>query len=163
MQSQTTSPSTAAINFWLWVFPLTYLIHIAEEYWGGEGYPAYIRRLRDVHMSTTRFLVAQGVGVVLVTIGVILARRFNFPQMMLVILGAIVLVNGITHTVTALSIMRYGPGLWSSIFVWMPLGIFTLLRFRKGVSTKKYWIAIAIGVGVNVVVGILTMRGGRVV
>jgi hypothetical protein len=163
MSMQTNSPSAAAINLWLWVFPVTYLIHIAEEYWGGEGYPAYILRLRRVHMSTTRFLVAQGVGLVLVTIGVILARRFNFPQMMLVILGTIVLVNGLTHTITALSIMSYGPGLWSSIFVWMPLGIFTLLRFRKGVSTKKYWIAIAIGVGVNVVVGILTMRGGRVV
>jgi hypothetical protein len=142
---------------------MTYLIHVAEEYWGGEGYPAYILRLRGVHMTTTRFLLAQGVGVVLVTIGVILARRFNFAQMMLVILGAIVLVNGITHTVTALSIMSYGPGLWSSIFVWLPLGIYTLIRFRKGVSTKKYWIAVAIGVGVNVVVGILTMRGGRVV
>ena len=163
METETNSPSNAAINFWLWVFPITYLIHIAEEYWGGEGYPAYILRLRGVHMSTTRFLVAQSVGVVLVTIGVILARRFNFPQMMLIILGAIVLVNGLTHTVTALSIMRYGPGLWSSIFIWMPLGIFTLLRFRKAVSRKQYWIAIAIGVGVNVVVWILTMRGGRVI
>src|SRR5882672_11722646 len=85
-----------ATIFWSWLFPLSYLIHIAEEYWGGEGYPAYILRLRGVHMSTTRFLVAQGVGVVLVTIGVILARRFNFPQMMLIILGSIVLVNGIT-------------------------------------------------------------------
>jgi hypothetical protein len=162
MTTQTNSPSPAAVKFWLWVFPLTYLIHIAEEYWGGEGYPAYILRLRGVHMSTTRFLVAQSVGVILVTIGVILARRFNFPQMMLVILGTIVLVNGITHTATALSILRYGPGLWSSIFIWMPLGVFTLARFRKGVSTKKYWLAIAIGVGVNVVVGILTMRGGRI-
>ena len=156
-----TSARTTA--FWLWVFPITYLIHIAEEYWGGEGYPAYILRLRGVHMSTTRFLLAQSVGVVLVTIGVILARRFNFPQMMLIILGAIVLVNGLTHTVTALSIMSYGPGLWSSIFIWMPLGIFTLLRFKSAVSRKRYWIAIAIGAGVNVVVGILTMRGGRVV
>ena len=163
MPTQPNAPSAAATNFWLWVFPITYLIHIAEEHWGGEGYPAYILRLRGVHMSTARFLVAQGVGFVLVTIGVILARRFMFPQMMLVILGTIVLVNGITHTVTALSIMSYGPGLWSSIFVWMPLGIFTLLRFRKGVTNKKYWIGVAIGVGVNVVVGILTMRGGRVV
>ena len=162
MKTQTSSPPAATINFWLWVFPISYLIHIAEEYWGGEGYPAYILRLRGVHMSTTRFLVAQSLGVVLVTIGVILARRFRFPQMMLIILGAIVLVNGITHSVTALGIRRYGPGLWSSIFIWMPLGIFTLLRFKNGVSGRKYWIAIAIGVGVNVVVGILTMRGGRI-
>jgi hypothetical protein len=163
MQTQRNSPPSVAINFWLWVFPITYLIHIAEEYWGGEGYPAYILRLRGVHMSTTRFLVAQSVGVVLVTIGVVLARRFNFPQMMLIILGTIVLVNGITHSVTALSIMRYGPGLWSSIFIWMPLGLFILVRFRNSVSRKRYWIGIAIGVGVNIVVGILTMRGGRVV
>ncbi len=130
MNTETNSASISAVNFWLWVFPITYLIHIAEEYWGGEGYPAYILRLRGVHMSTARFLVAQSVGVVLVTVGVILARRFNFPQMMLIILGSIVLVNGITHTVTALSIMRYGPGLWSSIFIWIPLGVFTLFRFR---------------------------------
>ena len=163
MSTQSISPSATAVNFWLWVFPITYLIHVAEEYWGGEGYPAYILRLRGVHMTTTRFLLAQGVGVVLVTIGVILARHFKFPRMMLIILGAIVLVNGITHTATALSIMSYGPGLWSSIFVWMPLGIYTLWRFKKGVSGKQYWVGIAIGVGVNVVVGILTMRGGRLV
>jgi hypothetical protein len=162
MTTQTNSPSEAAVNFWSWVFPVTYLIHIAEEYWGGEGYPAYILRLRGVHMSTTRFLVAQGVGFVLVTIGVILARHFRFPRMMLIILGSIVMVNGITHTATALSIMRYGPGLWSSIFIWLPLGIYTLVRFRRGVSSKQYWIGVAIGIGINVVVGILTMRGGRV-
>ena len=162
MANQTNAPSQAAVNFWLWVFPVTYLIHIAEEYWGGEGYPAYILRLRGVHMSTARFLAAQSVGLILVTIGVILARRFKLPRMMLVILGAIVLVNAVTHTLTALSIMRYGPGLWSSIFIWGPLGVFTLIRFRNGVARKQFWIAIAIGVGVNVVVGILTMRGGRV-
>ena len=44
---------------WSWLFPLSYLIHIAEEYWGGEGYPAYLLRLRGVHMSTARFLAAQ--------------------------------------------------------------------------------------------------------
>ena len=161
--TQTNSPSARGVNFWLWLFPLTYLIHVAEEYWVGEGYPAYILRLRGVHMSTTDFLWAQGVGVVLVTIGVILSRYFRFPQIMLIILGAIVLVNGITHTATALSIMRYGPGLWSSIFIWMPLGLLTLIRFRKANSTRRFWIAVAIGVGVNVVVGILTMRGAKVV
>src|SRR2546430_8191911 len=163
METSDTTQSDASLILWSWLFPVTYVIHIAEEYWGGEGYPAYLLRLRGVHMSTARFLVAQSVGVVLVTIGVILARRFNFPQMMLIILGSIVLVNGITHTVTALSIMSYGPGLWSSIFIWLPLGIFTLVRFRNAISRKRYWIAIAIGVGVNVVVGVLTMRGGRVV
>lgn len=152
-----------ATVFWSWLFPLSYLIHIAEEYWGGEGYPAYILRLRGVHMSTARFLVAQSVGFILVTIGVILARRLKFLPMMLVILGTVVAGNALTHTVTAFSILRYGPGLLSSIFIWGPLGIATLIRFKGSIDDQRqYWIAIAIGVVVNVVVGILTMRGGRV-
>jgi hypothetical protein len=153
-----------ATIFWSWLFPLSYLIHIAEEYWGGEGYPAYILRLRGVHMSTARFLAAQSVGFILVTIGVILARRFKFLPMMLVILGTIVAGNALTHAVTALSILRYGPGLFSSIFVWGPLGIASMIRFKGYIDDQRqYWIAIAIGVGVNVIVGILTMRGGRVI
>jgi uncharacterized protein with HXXEE motif len=153
-----------ATIFWSWLFPLSYLIHIAEEYWGGEGYPAYILRLRGVHMSTTRFLAAQSVGFILVTIGVILARRLKFLPMMLVILGTIVAGNALTHTVTALSILAYGPGLVSSIFIWGPLGIATMIRYKRYINDQRqYWIAIAIGVAINVIVGILTMRGGRVV
>jgi hypothetical protein len=151
------------IVFWSWLFPLSYLIHIAEEYWGGEGYPAYILRLRGVHMSTARFLAAQSVGFFLVTIGVIMARRLKFLPMMLVILGTVVAGNAITHTVTALSILRYGPGLLSSIFIWGPLGVATLIRYKRGIDDQRqYWLAIAIGVGINVVVGVLTMRGGRI-
>ncbi len=167
MTTQTDFSSGAydrATVFWSWLFPISYLIHIAEEYWGGEGYPAYLLRLRGVHMSTGRFLMAQSVGLILVTIGVILARRLKFLPMMLVILGTIVAVNSLTHIVTALSILEYGPGLVSSIFVWGPLGIVTLIRFKRALNDQRqYWIAIAIGVGVNVVVGILAMRGGKVV
>ncbi len=163
MKGRKNYPSDTLISFLLWVFPLTYLIHIAEEYWGGEGYPAYILRLRGVHLSTARFLVAQSVGFVLVTMGVILARHFNFRQMMLITLAAIVSVNGITHAVTSLSVLSYGPGLFTSVFIWMPLGIFVLFRFKDAISRKRYRVAIAIGLGVNVVIGIFTMRGGRVV
>ena len=167
--SRTTNPYSLGIYdratiLWSWLFPLSYVIHIAEEYWGGEGYPAYILRLRGVQMSTARFLAAQSVGFILVTIGVILARRLKFLPMMLVILGTVVAGNALTHLVTALSILSYGPGLVSSIFVWGPLGLATIIRFKSGIDDQRqYWIAVAIGVAVNVVVGILTMRGGRVV
>jgi hypothetical protein len=151
-----------ATVFWSWLFPLSYLVHIAEEYWGGEGYPAYIFRLRGVHMSNTRFLLAQGTGAVLVALGIVLARRFKFLPMMLVILGAVVTGNALTHAVTALSILGYGPGLWSTLLLWGPLGILTLIRFKSALDDQRqYWLAIAIGVGINVVVGLLTMRGGR--
>jgi hypothetical protein len=149
---------------WSWLFPLSYVIHIAEEYWGGEGYPAYILRLRGVHMSTGRFLMAQGLGFVLVTIGIVAARRFKFLPMMLVILGSMVTGNCLTHLVTALSTMSYGPGLVSTILIWGPLGVATMIRFKRAIDNPvQYWLAIGIGIGINVIVGIVTMRGGRVV
>lgn len=151
------------IDLWSWLFPITYLIHIAEEYWGGEGYPAYLLRVRGVHLSSTRFLVAQTLGAVFMALAVILSRRFNFSYMMAIIMASIVLVNGLTHTLTSLGNGVYGPGLFSSVLIWIPLGIISLVRFKQDMSRKRYLIGIAIGLGVNVLVFVITMRGARLV
>lgn len=163
MKTPTARPSDRSITILSWIFPLTYLIHIAEEYWGGEGYSAYIFRIRGVHMSPARFLAAQSIGLILVTLGVVLAKRFHFPQTMLLILATIVLINGLTHGFTSLTTHTYGPGLYSSVLIWLPLGLITLLGFNRGVTRKRYWLCIGIGVGVNLLVGVITMRGGRFV
>jgi hypothetical protein len=151
------------IDLWLWLFPLTYLIHVAEEYWVGEGYPSYILRVRGVHLSTTRFLMAHVLGTVLMAAGIVLARRFNFPHLMVIIMATTVLVNGLTHTLTSLSNGGYGPGVLTSALIWIPLGIFLLVRFKQEVSRKRYLIGVAIGLGVNVLVFLITMRGARMV
>ena len=96
---------------WMWLFPVTYLIHIAEEYWGGEGYMAYLYRLRGVRLSTARFFFFQFLGVALVIIGIFLSRYLKWPRFMLAVMGAVVLANGITHTVTAIRDQGYRPGL----------------------------------------------------
>jgi hypothetical protein len=152
-----------AIYLLSWLIPITYLLHIAEEYWGGEGYPAYIYRLRGVHLSPTRFLVVQAIGLVLVTIGIVLARQFNFPTMMLVILATTVMGNGLTHTFNALQTLSYNPGLLSSVLIWIPMGIFVLVRFKREMNSQRYWTALAIGVGINVAIGVITVRGGRLI
>jgi uncharacterized membrane protein len=146
-----------------WLFPLTYLIHIAEEYWGGEGYAAYIMRVRGVELTNARFLLAQSLGIIFMAAGILLARRFNFPHMMLIIMSAIVLVNGLTHTMTSVSSRSYGPGLLSSLLIWIPFSIFCLVHFRKSLSRKRFLLGIAIGMGVNVLVFVITMRGARLV
>lgn len=163
MRTPSRRPSDKFTNLWSWIFPLTYLIHVSEEYWVGEGYSAYIFRVRSVHMSPARFLAAQSIGFFLVTLAVILARQLNFPQTMLLILGTIVMINGLTHSFTSITTHSYGPGLYSSVLLWLPLGLITLLIFRRAVSTKRYLMCIGIGVLVNVLIGVITMRGGRIV
>ncbi len=107
--------------------------------------------------------MAQAIGFILVTLGMILARQFSFPQMMLLILCTTVMGNALTHTYSAVATQSYNPGLLSSLLIWMPLGIFVLIRFRREISQQRYWLAIAIGVGINVAIGVITMRGGRLV
>ena len=47
---------------WLALFPISFIIHFAEEYWAGGGYVEYLYRLRGIRMSKTSFLRGQALG-----------------------------------------------------------------------------------------------------
>lgn len=163
MQNENDIHAKPKYNFgiWLIIFPITYAIHIAEELWGGEGYSAYLYRLRGVHLSITRFLVLQSIGFLLMVIGVILARVKNFQPFLMGIFGGLAVANGTSHTITAIWDGGYGPGLVSS-FLWIPLGIAMLFYLRGKTRTKSLIISASIGIGINLVVALLTLRGGKV-
>lgn len=150
----------SSVTLWSWLFPLTYLIHIAEEFYGGEGYPAYLKRLRGVEMSPTRFLVGQAIGLALIVVGILIARRLSFPRQLLVILGTVVLVNGASHLATSSYYREYGPGLISGVLIWIPFGMATLIRFKDSMTRRRYWLYVAIGVGINVAIALIALQGG---
>jgi hypothetical protein len=152
--------SHKATTFWLWMFPVAYLMHITEESYGGEGYSGYLERLRGIHLSSTRFLMAHGVGLALMVAGVILARQLKFPNLLSVILGAVLLVNGLTHAVQTLAHREYVPGLVTAVLIWLPLGVATLVRFKDSMSKVRYWLSVAVGVAINVVVELLIISSG---
>lgn len=153
--------SGTSTTLWSWLFPITYLFHIAEEYWGGEGYSAYLLRLRGIQLSPTRFLVVQAIGLTLMMVGIILARRFQFPNLLSVILGGVVLVNGLTHTILSLAYAEYVPGLITSILLWIPLGVATLLVFRRTMREARYWLCVVLGVAINGIIELITSKGGQ--
>ena len=151
--------TTSSVALWSWLFPLTYLIHIAEEFYGGEGYPAYLKRLRGVEMSSTKFLVGQAIGLALIILGILIARRLSFPRQLLVILGTVVLFNGLSHLATSAYYRGYGPGLASGVLIWIPFGIATLTRFKSSMRPIRFWLYVAIGIAINVVIALLTLQG----
>lgn len=147
---------------WMWSFPITYLIHLAEEYWGGEGYCAYLYRLRGVRLSAGRFLFFQGLGIVLIVIGIFVSLHLRWPRFFLAIVGALVLSNGITHTVTALRHGGYGPGLVSCLLLWIPLGLVTLFALFGEMPAGRLALAVSIGVAIQATVALIAMRGGKI-
>lgn len=161
MDPGTVAPFVPPAAIWMWSFPVTYLIHIAEEYWGGEGYMAYLYRIRGVHLSKTRFFLFQGLGVVLIIAGIFISLHLKWPRFFLSIMGALVLSNGITHTVTAIRHRGYGPGLVCSVLLWIPLGIVTLVLLAIEIPTLRLIVAGSIGLAINGVVALIALRGGR--
>jgi hypothetical protein len=145
---------------WPWLFPITYLAHIAEEYGVGEGYPAYLLRLRDIHLSPEGFLALQAVGLVLMIIGIPLARQLQFPRQLTVTLGSVVLVNGLIHAFMSLVYIEYVPGLFTSIVLWIPLGAVSLVMFKSEMRHARYWICFAMGVVVNIMIELAISKGG---
>ena len=154
-------PLDATNIIWPWLFPFTYLIHIAEEYWGGGGYSAHLSKTKGVDLTRARFLLMTAIGLVLLIVGIPLAQMFRFPQLLLVILGTVVLVNGISHGVSSLVKASYNPGLISGILIWIPLGVITLAQLRDRMSTIRFLTALAIGLAIQAVVSVLSLRGGK--
>src|ERR1043166_6980627 len=99
-----------ADTLWPWLFPSTYLIHIAEEYWGGDGYSAHMAKTRGIKLTPSRFIFLTSLGGLIMTAAIFLAVRLNFPQLVLVIFGPVVLANGLAPALNGLLPPRTTPG-----------------------------------------------------
>lgn len=145
-----------------WLYPATLLAHLAEEYWAGRALADSPQSIKGVNLTPARFLGLTGLGTMLVVAGIVIAQRFHFPQMMLVILGIFVLINGISHTITSMLKAQYNPGVVTGLLLWVPLGALTISRLKSTVIWQRYWTGIAIGIAIHVVVSILARGIGRV-
>jgi hypothetical protein len=145
---------------WAWLFPFTYLIHVTEEYVAGVALAPSPDKIRGANLTPTQFLVLQGFACLLLVVGMILSRRFNFRPWLLICLATVVLVNGLFHVAGSLRIAGYNPGLVSGVLIWIPLGVMTLVYLKRGMRPNMYWTAITVGILINVVVLVLA-RGGR--
>lgn len=145
----------------LCLFPATYLLHIAEEYWGGEGFSAYVARTRGVNLSPSLFLLMNGIGLALMILGVWLSRRYKFSQWMMVCLGMVVLGNGLSHTINSVVTREYNPGVISGLLIWIPLGLASLTQVRGQMERRRYWTALAIGIVILAIVALMALSGGN--
>src|SRR5262244_284046 len=151
------------LQLWLALFPLTYALHIAEEYWGGNGYSTYLFKQHGVDLSPARFLTLQSLGFTLMIAGILLALALGFPHRMLVILGSVILVNGLVHTGRSISASLYEPGLITSLVLWIPLGGITLLLLSRTMAPRNFFLAVLIGAAISGFVELISFRGGRLI
>lgn len=153
--------STKAItSLWLWLFPVAYLLHVAEEYWVAGGFSAYVARTRGVNLSPEKFLIMNAVGWALMIVALLLAVRLKFSQWLMVCLAAALLLNGLSHTINGVARTEYNPGLVSGLLLFIPLGVVVLARLKGKMRGRRYVGALLVGVLINGVVIWLALGGG---
>ncbi len=145
-----------------WLFPPAYLIHVTEEYLGGGALnTAASANLKGVNLTASQFVIINGLAFLLLILGIFLSRIFKFPDWLLVCLGTILLINGITHSVSTVVKTEYSPGLITGILIFMPLGVLTLIGLKARMSTRRYLVAVMVGIATHGVITLLALRGDR--
>jgi hypothetical protein len=134
---------------WLWLFPLTYLLHAIEEV-GGVG------ALNGINLSLRVFLILSMAVCLLMIFSIFLAQRFGFPQFMGVCLGAIFFLNGLTHIVRSLVYVGYDAGVISGSVVFIPLGLVTLFNLRNSMRRRRYIVGIVLAIPIQTIATIIT-------
>jgi hypothetical protein len=142
------------LPFVLWLFPLTYAVHLAEEYWAGEGFLMWVARVRGTPLPVDAFLTLNAFGLALMIAGVILAQRHPAFAWIRIAMAAIVLMNGAAHVIGTMLLGAFSPGLVSGVVLWIPLGWYTLARSR-GVPSRQWRAGWIVAIGAHAIVSAL--------
>lgn len=132
------------------LFPVTYLVHIAEEFWG--GFPRWAAEASGFTTSVDGFLAANAFFWLAMTAAVAWVLRTASSAWVLVALAAIVSLNSVLHLLGTVLTRSYSPGLVSAMLLWLPLGLVTLARARAALPPREFRGGVVAGVVVHALV-----------
>jgi len=137
---------------WIWLFPITYLIHASEEYWGGEGFYTWFSKLTGANFTAHDFLIVNSIAWCMMVGAIVLVAASPNFRVLLVALGGIILLNALLHVTLSAVTRSYSPGAVSGLLCWAPLGIYTLRREWRELPHATFGAGIAIALGLHAVV-----------
>ncbi len=147
------SAPTSFIGMWCVLFPVTYGVHIAEEYWG--GFAQWVAKSSGVATSTDGFLAANVVLWLAMTAAVVWVVHSASHPWVLVALAAIVIINSVLHLLGTVLTRSYSPGVISAAVLWLPLGVATLARARAVLPPRSFHGGVVAGVVVHALVPVV--------
>lgn len=133
------------IGRWVWLLPLAYALHVLEEAYGGRGLIGWMIDRGGLDLSMAAFLLANLAGLAVIAVATWGARMHRAWQWPLASAGAILFMNGLSHVAAAIVSREYVSGMYTGLFVYLPLGAFLLLRVQPRVRPGVFWAAVAVG------------------
>lgn len=111
----------------LWLFPITYLVHLAEEVWSTAPILLWRARL-EPPVAIVGFVAANMAGLLLMVTGVVLVGRGGRFDWIVPALAVALLLNTAGHFAGSIAFREYSAGLTTAMMLWVPLAGLTLLR-----------------------------------
>jgi hypothetical protein len=143
------------LKSWWLMLPASYLAHLCEEWWGGEGFASWTARVVGAPVSETRFIVVNSIAAPVFVLATVLAITKPKWAWFIVTLGTIVLINGLVHLLGAAGSRSYSPGVITGTVLYLPLGILALRLGRRRLFDTTFWAAVAVGVVIHAMVAII--------
>ena len=88
------------IGPWVWLFPIAYGLHIAEEYW--LHFPDWVSPLSGSYVSSPQFLFLNGAFWLLMVVSVVAIRARTSLAWLVATLAAILGINAALHLLGSL-------------------------------------------------------------
>jgi hypothetical protein len=130
---------------WIWLFPLTYLIHALEEYFGGEGFYRWVARIIGRGMTAEQFVIINSFALLMMIAGVMIFRKTPSVRWLTITFATIAFINAVAHLAGSILTNTYSPGVVSGVLLWLPLGAATFYRAWKRVTGRSFIAGAAVG------------------
>jgi hypothetical protein len=127
------------------LFPATYTIHLAEEYFAGGGFGDWAARVLDVRIGMAEFLAWNIAGLALMCAATFLVSRHSRYRWIEMALAIAVLGNALGHLGASLATGTYSPGLFTALLIWCPLGTARLVAGWRRSDPRGRRAGIAVG------------------
>jgi hypothetical protein len=151
----------AFLGSWVWLFPAAYLVHIAEEFWSPPTFYVWVSRLVGIPFTAPLFLVANSLFMGLMLVAVLAVLRGAWPCWVVLTLATVVALNGLLHLLGTALWRSSSPGLWSGLFLYLPLGGVALARGARLLGTRAVRRGISTGVSVHALVPLVALLLSR--
>ena len=145
--SQSVRAASSPSDLRVWLFPLAYGLHIAEEY--AFDFPAFVERFTGRAMSNAQFLVLNCVFWLLMVATVVLVLARPSLAWLIVTLATVLGINAALHIAGSIVTFTCSPGTLTAAFLYVPLVVFARRRIVPLISRSVALRAAALGAAIH--------------
>jgi hypothetical protein len=136
----------------LWLFPPAYLLHLAEELWGGPGLLQWFAAIAGRPLPRLAFAIINAAGFALLVTGIRMAVRREAAGWIAIAIATVATMNALLHVAGSVMTGQYSPGLITGVVLYLPLGQLLLSRAWSQVEQSRFTHGVVAGVAIHIVV-----------